>query len=169
MVFRISALTSLLLLIALPVCARNPSKTKGVAKTTVSGLQYWDLKVGKGAEAKPGQQVKVNYTDWVTSGKKFKKLDTTLAGAPDVELEISSHDRIRPVTTYSDDLPVEFTLGPQQVMSKRWPAGVIGMKCGGKRQVRIPMTIADGAQGTGGGQVSSNTTLIFEIELLEVK
>jgi FKBP-type peptidyl-prolyl cis-trans isomerase len=51
--------------------AGGPTKVTGPGTTTPSGLQYWDIKVGTGAEAHSGQHVKVDYTGWLTTGKKF--------------------------------------------------------------------------------------------------
>src|SRR3954464_3313585 len=51
--------------------AGGPTKVTGDGIKTASGLQYWDIKVGTGAEAHSGQHVKVDYTGWLTNGKKF--------------------------------------------------------------------------------------------------
>jgi hypothetical protein len=48
-----------------------PSKVTGDGVKTQSGLQYWDIKVGTGTVAKEGSKVKVHYTGWLTTGKKF--------------------------------------------------------------------------------------------------
>src|ERR1700741_5474867 len=48
-----------------------PTKVTGDGVKTETGLQYWDIKVGTGEEAKSGDKVKVHYTGWFTSGKKF--------------------------------------------------------------------------------------------------
>ena len=98
-----------------------PTKVTGAPTKTVSGLEYWDIKVGTGAVAQSGQHVKVDYTGWLTSGKKFD----------------SSVDAGR---------PFEFMLGASQVI-KGWDQGVAGMKVGGKRQLRIPPDLAYGPKG----------------------
>src|SRR5260221_12370803 len=49
----------------------GPTKVTGEGTKTASGLQYWDIKVGTGAEAHSGQHVKVDYTGWLTTGKRF--------------------------------------------------------------------------------------------------
>ena len=49
----------------------SPTKVTGKPKTTSSGLEYWDITVGTGATAAAGKTVKVHYTGWLTSGKKF--------------------------------------------------------------------------------------------------
>ena len=110
--------------------------------TTASGLVYEELTVGTGAEAASGQRVTVHYTGWLTNGTKFD----------------SSKDR---------DDPFEFHLGQGQVI-KGWDEGVAGMKVGGKRKLTIPPELGYGARGAG-GVIPGNATLVFEVELLEVK
>src|SRR5262252_10349476 len=62
-----------------PPATNAPTKVTGDGVKTASGLQYWDIKVGTGAEARSGQKVKVQYTGWLTSGKKF---DSSVGGPP---------------------------------------------------------------------------------------
>ena len=119
----------------------GPSKVTGKGTTTASGLQYWDLVPGKGATAARGQKVQVHYTGWLTSGKKF---DSSVGGAP-----------------------FAFTLGSGQVI-KGWDEGVAGMKVAGKRQLRIPPQLAYGSSGYP-GVIPPNSTLVFDVELLDVK
>jgi len=119
-----------------------PTKVTGKAKSAAGGLQYWDITVGTGTEATSGKTVKVNYTGWLTNGKKFD----------------SSVDR---------GTPFMFKLGAMQVI-KGWDEGVAGMKVGGKRQLRIPPELGYGAQGVGGGLIPPNSTLVFDVELLDV-
>jgi len=109
--------------------------------TTASGLQYDDLVVGTGAEAKAGQAVTVHYTGWLTNGKKFD----------------SSKDRKDPFV---------FPLGGGRVI-KGWDEGVQGMKVGGKRKLTIPPGLGYGPRGAG-GVIPPNATLIFDVELLKV-
>jgi FKBP-type peptidyl-prolyl cis-trans isomerase len=118
-----------------------PTKVTGEGMKTDSGLQYWDTKVGTGDEAKNGDKVKVHYTGWFTSGKKFD----------------SSVDAQQPYT---------FTLGQGNVI-KGWEEGVAGMKIGGKRQLRIPPELAYGEQGYK-NIIPPNSTLIFDVQLLAV-
>ena len=120
-----------------------PTKVTGDGVKTPSGLQYWDITVGTGAEAKSGSHVKVHYTGWLTSGKKFD----------------SSVDA---------NQPFDFTVGAGDVI-KGWDEGVAGMKVGGKRQLRIPPSLGYGASGTPGGPIPPNATLIFDVQLLGVK
>ena len=142
----IALVTSILLA---PVSAQNarpntsaPTKVTGDGVKTASGLQYWDIIVGTGAEAKQGSHVKVHYTGWLTTGKKFD----------------SSVDAGK---------PFPFTIGRGEVI-KGWEEGVAGMKVGGKRQLRIPPELAYGQQGYPGA-IPPNATLIFDIQLLAVQ
>jgi len=118
-----------------------PTKVTGEGVKTPSGLQYWDIKVGLGEEAKTGSKVKVHYTGWLTSGKKF---DSSAGGEP-----------------------FDFTIGQGEVI-KGWDEGVAGMKVGGKRQLRIPPQLAYGEDGHP-PQIPKNATLIFDVRLVAVK
>jgi FKBP-type peptidyl-prolyl cis-trans isomerase FkpA len=120
---------------------KAPTKVTGDGVKTDSGLQYWDIKVGTGDEAKDGDHVKVHYTGWFTSGKKF-------------DSSVDAHQ------------PYEFTIGKGEVI-KGWDEGVTGMKVGGKRQLRIPPELAYGADGHP-PQIPENATLIFDVQLLGV-
>ena len=138
--FKLSVL--ILLAMFVPGCSRSgPAKVTGPGTTTASGLQYWDLTAGSGATAAPGKKVSVHYTGWLTDGTKFD----------------SSLDR---------NQPFEFVLGATQVI-KGWDEGVAGMKVRGKRQLRIPPNLAYGASPV--GPIPANSTLIFDVELLDVK
>jgi FKBP-type peptidyl-prolyl cis-trans isomerase FkpA len=121
----------------------SPTKVTGKAKSMLGGLEYWDITEGTGAVAKNGQSVTVHYTGWLTNGKKFD----------------SSLDRGEPFTVTP--------LGSAPVI-KGWNEGLVGMKVGGKRQLRIPPELAYGDHGAG-NVIPPNATLIFDIELLSVK
>jgi len=122
--------------------AKSPSKEKEKWTTTDSGLKYMDLVEGKGESPKKGQMVSVHYTGWLEDGKKFD----------------SSVDRGQPFV---------FAVGTGQVI-KGWDEGVLSMKVGGKRKLMIPAKLAYGDRGTG-GVIPPGATLIFEVELLELK
>lgn len=115
----------------------KPKKIK-----TASGLEYEDLKVGKGEEAKKDTTVQVHYTGWLA--KDLSKFDSSL-------------DRREPFS---------FKLGAGRVI-KGWDEGVAGMKVGGKRKLYIPAKLGYGARGAG-GVIPANADLIFEVELLKV-
>ena len=120
-----------------------PTKVTGDGVKMPSGLAYWDLRVGNGDLAKEGSHVRVHYTGWLTTGKKFD----------------SSVDAGK---------PFDFTIGNGEVI-KGWEEGVAGMKVGGKRQLRIPPDLGYGASGTPGGPIPPNATLIFDVQLLGVQ
>jgi FKBP-type peptidyl-prolyl cis-trans isomerase FkpA len=109
---------------------------------TASGLEYIDVKVGAGAEAKAGQMVSVHYTGWLVNGTKFD----------------SSVDRGQ---------PFKFPLGGGRVI-KGWDEGVAGMKVGGVRKLIIPSDLGYGSSGAG-GVIPPNATLVFEVQLLGVQ
>jgi FKBP-type peptidyl-prolyl cis-trans isomerase len=120
-----------------------PTKVTGDGVKTPSGLTYWDIRVGTGEVAKEGSRVRVHYTGWLTNGKKFD----------------SSVDAGQ---------PFDFRIGNGEVI-KGWEEGVAGMRVGGKRQLRIPPGLGYGAEGTPGGPIPPNATLIFDVQLLGVQ
>jgi peptidylprolyl isomerase len=121
----------------------NSEQTAGKETvTTPSGLKYIDTTVGEGDSPQTGKTVKVHYTGTLENGKKFD----------------SSRDR---------NQPFSFTIGVGQVI-KGWDEGVATMKVGGRRQLIIPSNLGYGASGAG-GVIPPNATLIFDVELLEVK
>jgi peptidylprolyl isomerase len=122
------------------------AQTAGKTMTTASGLQIIDSKVGTGATPKSGQICVMHYTGWLyEDGKKGKKFD-------------SSVDR---------NEPFEFPIGQRKVIAG-WDEGVASMKVGGKRTLIIPSTLGYGARGAG-SVIPPNATLIFDVELLDVK
>ena len=108
-----------------------------------NGLLIEDIVVGVGNEAKDHNKVVVNYTGTLENGSVF---DSSLKPGRD---------------------PFTFTLGVGSVI-KGWDQGVKGMKVGGKRKLVIPPELGYGDQGAG-NVIPPNTTLYFEIELLEVE
>ena len=152
-----------LMLLAAFGCAHNSgstssstSSTNTTAKATTTttapaagnvqvlsgGVRAEDLKVGDGALAETGTNVTVHYTGWLTDGTKFD----------------SSVDR-------GD--PFKFRLGAGQVI-RGWDEGVKGMRVGGKRKLTIPPDMGYGAAGAQ-GVIPPNATLVFDVELLDVK
>jgi FKBP-type peptidyl-prolyl cis-trans isomerase FkpA len=101
-----------------------------------------DLTVGTGTEAVVDKRVTVHYVGTLTNGSKFD----------------SSRDRGQGFT---------FNLGAGQVI-KGWDQGVAGMKIGGIRKLTIPPELGYGARGFP-PVIPSNSTLIFEVELLDVR
>jgi len=106
-------------------------------------LQIEELVPGTGASPTQGQTVVVHYTGWLTDGKKFD----------------SSVDR---------GVPFEFQIGVGKVI-QGWDQGVLTMKVGGKRKLTIPPELAYGEKDVGDGLIPPNSTLIFEVELLNFK
>lgn len=101
-----------------------------------------DVKVGSGAEATPGKTVTVHYVGTLTNGSKFD----------------SSRDRGQGFT---------FRLGAGQVI-QGWDQGVAGMKVGGVRKLTIPPELGYGSRGFP-PVIPPNSTLVFEVELLDVR
>jgi FKBP-type peptidyl-prolyl cis-trans isomerase len=122
--------------------AQEKPMSEAKETTTASGLKYVDTKVGEGTEATSGKTVVVHYTGWLENGTKFD----------------SSLDRRQPFS---------FRLGAGEVI-KGWDEGVAGMKVGGKRKLTIPSELGYGKRGAG-GVIPPNATLIFDVELLEVR
>ena len=118
----------------------NDSMETNSSRVTSTGLTITDLIVGEGKEAKAGGNVSVNYKGSLENGKEFD----------------SSYGRG----------PFNFPLGAGNVI-KGWDEGVAGMRVGGKRKLIIPPELGYGSRGAG-GVIPPNSTLIFEVELLEV-
>jgi len=116
------------------------NKTKPGVKTTASGLQYKVEKEGKGAQPKASDTVTVNYRGTLIDGTEFD----------------SSYKRGQPAT---------FPVGG---VIKGWTEALQLMKVGSKYQLFIPASLGYGARGAG-RDIAPNSTLIFDVELLDVK
>jgi len=127
--------------------ASSPISSKLDAKVTE--LKKTDVKQGSGTEAVAGKAVIVHYTGWLH--------DPT---APDGKGQKFDSSRDRGV-------PFGFFLGAGRVI-KGWDEGVAGMKVGGQRTLVIPPALGYGERGAG-GLIPPNATLIFDVELIEVK
>ena len=141
-------MTRRLMIAAATLAAAGPAaaQTQGKAMTTESGLKIIDTTVGTGASPKTGQICVMHYTGWLyEGGTKGKKFD-------------SSVDR---------GSPFEFPIGMKRVIGG-WDEGVATMKVGGKRTLIIPPELGYGARGAG-GVIPPNATLVFDVELLDVK
>ena len=99
------------------------------------------LKEGTGEGAKNGDRLVVHYTGTLTDGKQFD----------------SSRGRA----------PFEVTLGQRRVIAG-WEQGLQGMKTGESRKLTIPPELGYGERGAGGA-IPPNATLVFEVELLEIR
>lgn len=114
---------------------------EGRFRTTSSGLKVATLKEGSGTAAANGMKIKVKYTGWLDSGKKF---DSSL----------------------KRNEPFELKLGSGQVI-KGWEEGLAGMKPGERRQLIIPAELAYGNRKV--GNIPPGSTLIFNIEMVSVE
>jgi len=119
-----------------------PAPAAPGTRTTASGLQIQDLQVGTGLEAVKGKRVSIHYTGTLVDGTKFD----------------SSLDR---------GTPYELTLGAAEVIAG-WDEGIVGMKIGGKRRLTIPPRLGYGERGYPGA-IPPNATLMFDLELMDVK
>ena len=110
-------------------------------------LQTIDTVVGKGKQAVSGNTVQVHYTGWLHAPKapkaRGKQFDSSVGGEP-----------------------FTFPLGMGAVI-KGWDQGVAGMKVGGKRTLIIPSELGYGARGA--GPIPPGATLMFDVELIDVK
>lgn len=109
---------------------------------TNNGIEYVELQAGTGAQAETGKTVCVHYTGKLTDGSVFDD-------------------------SYKRGAPIEFTLGRGMVI-KGWEEGIALMKAGGKATLTIPPELAYGERGAG-GIIPPGATLIFDVELVEVK
>jgi len=115
----------------------------------IPAFEVVDQQVGTGAEAKSGMDVTVHYTGW-----NYDKAKPDGRG----EKFDSSRDRNEPFT---------FLLGAGRVI-RGWDEGVAGMRVGGKRVLMIPAEYGYGRKGAG-GVIPPNGSLVFEVELLDVR
>ncbi len=138
--------TALYTALAAGVPTLQTAVAAGETMTTPSGMKIVDTVEGTGATPSTGQTCVMHYTGWLyEDGEKGAKFD-------------SSVDRGQ---------PFEFTIGVGQVI-RGWDEGVASMKVGGKRTLIIPADLGYGARGAG-GVIPPNATLIFDVELLDVK
>ena len=134
-----------LAVLALAACGADaPQMPEG----EVTELTIVDEQVGNGATAVSGSVAVVHYTGWLydaeAADRRGEEFDT-------------SRDRGQ---------PFEFPLGAQRVI-RGWDEGVAGMRVGGKRVLYLPPDYAYGARGV--GTIPPNSTLVFEVELLDVR
>jgi FKBP-type peptidyl-prolyl cis-trans isomerase FkpA len=119
------------------------------APAVVTELVKKDTLEGKGKVAVKGKGVLVHYTGWLYD-----------PAAPD--MKGAKFDSSEGRST-----PFGFVVGAGRVI-KGWDEGVPGMKEGGKRTLIIPLAMAYGEKGAGGGKIPPNATLLFEVELIKL-
>jgi len=119
------------------------NKTRAVSEvTTASGLKYVDLVEGYGENPKPGQMITVNYRGTLENGTEFNN-------------------------SYLIGHPVSFRIGVHQLIAG-WEEGLMTMKVGGKRKLIVPPNLAYGPLGKP-PTIPPNSTLIFEVELIDIR
>jgi FKBP-type peptidyl-prolyl cis-trans isomerase len=127
-------------LLALFTNQPNPEK-KMDTQAPQGGLVKEDVVIGTGAVAAAGDKITAHYVGHLTNGQVFD----------------SSRDR---------NVPIQFTLGTGQVI-KGWDEGIVGMREGGKRILKIAPDYGYGSRAI--GAIPANSTLIFEVELVKVE
>ncbi len=143
---RLAALLFLLPTLLLAACQGPEGIPPG---GSVAELQRIDDRVGAGATATSGSEVTVHFTGWLYDERAPDKRGTKFD---------SSRTRNEPFT---------FLLGAGQVI-RGWDDGVAGMRVGGRRTLLIPSGYGYGRRGAG-GVIPPNASLVFEVELLDVK
>ena len=125
----------------------NPSATPDTGLSNITTLQITDVVVGTGAEATSGRSVSVYYMGWLYSqsaaGNRGQQFDSNRGGQL-----------------------LTFTLGTGRVIAG-WDQGLVGMKVGGRRTLVIPPSLAYGSGGN--PPIPGNATLVFDVELVEVR
>jgi FKBP-type peptidyl-prolyl cis-trans isomerase len=106
-----------------------------------SGLEWQEIETGRGPMASRGRTAVVHYTGWLANGSKFD----------------SSRDRGK---------PFEFPVGAGRVI-RGWDEGVQTMRQGGRRRLIVPPQLGYG--GSGAGAIPANATLVFDVELVDVR
>ena len=118
-----------------------PPTGQGETKTTDGGVKYETLKEGTGPEVKPGQTVAMYYEGKLENGEMFD--------------------------SNKGKTPFSVNLGQHRVI-EGWEEGIPGMKVGEIRKLTIPATRGYGDKGFP-PKIPPNATLIFEVELVEIK
>ena len=135
--------------VALGIAGCGQSETDQMGQSNITQLTKQDTRAGDGNEAAAGRNVTVHYTGWLYDPGKADHKGTKFD---------SSRDRNEPFT---------FRLGAGEVI-RGWDEGVAGMKVGGQRTLTIPPDFGYGARGAG-GVIPPNATLLFDVELLDVR
>lgn len=131
--------------LSLAACKRSESPESGAAAS--APLQTIDVVAGTGKEAAEGSTAVVHYTGWLYEPKAPEQRGAQFDSSQGRE-------------------PFSFQVGGGQVI-EGWDKGVKGMKVGGKRKLIVPANMGYGASGA--GPIPPNATLLFEVELLDVR
>jgi FKBP-type peptidyl-prolyl cis-trans isomerase FkpA len=135
---------------AAPVAAAATPPPVAAAVPAPTELKIIDRRIGTGKEAQNGKAAMLQYTGWLYDEKapdnKGKQFDTSATRG----------------------LPFGFIVGVGRVI-KGWDQGVVGMKVGGKRTLIIPPALGYADKDIGNGLIPPNSTLVFDVELTEVK
>ena len=144
-------LISLLSILLITACQQQgeTGMSDSAGDSGITELQITDVVNGDGPTAQPGQEVVVHYTGWL--------YDTSQPDNKGTKFD-SSVDR-------GD--PFSFPLGAGRVI-QGWDQGFAGMQIGGQRILVIPPDMGYGASGAG-GVIPPNATLMFEVELLDIR
>jgi FKBP-type peptidyl-prolyl cis-trans isomerase FkpA len=127
--------------------AQAPAAATSTTGSDTMALQTIELAPGTGADVKTGQTALMHYTGWLYDAaapdNKGRQFDSSIGGEP-----------------------FEFEVGAQHVI-RGWDEGVVGMKVGGKRRLVIPPDLGYGAAGR--GPIPPGATLVFDVELVEIR
>jgi FKBP-type peptidyl-prolyl cis-trans isomerase FkpA len=138
--FAVAALLALSTLVS--GCSESPTSPSNYAP-----FSQTDLRLGAGDEAVTGKVLTVTYTAWLYDTSQISQKGATVDSSVGRD-------------------PLTFTLGAGSVI-EGWDQGLVGMKAGGLRRLVVPPSLAYGQSRV--GPIPPNTTLLFEVELLEVK
>jgi FKBP-type peptidyl-prolyl cis-trans isomerase FkpA len=133
--------------VSLAACGGDDGNGVTGPSSGVTELQVVDIRAGTGDQAVVGSVAVVDYAGWLYA-----------TGAPDNKGALFD--------TSVGRQPFSFVVGAGQVI-QGWDQGVPGMRVGGVRRLVIPPDLAYGSRGQ--GSIPPNATLVFEVELLEVR
>lgn len=126
-----------------------PAAASGELQELAGGLKYRDVKVGDGASAKNGANVKMRYIGKLTNGTVF---DKNTNGKP-FTFRLGSGDVIKGEPRACDNI------GYAHIFTSGWDVGIAGMKVGGERELIIPPNLGYGKRKS--GPIPPNSTLRF--------